>query len=207
MLKRPTLIAACAAVLLLVVSRAGHADSDEARARAFIESVADKAIAALTIKDIPHNERARRFRVLLNDHFAVKTIGRWVLGPHWRRATKEERQEYLSLFEDLLVDTYAERFQRYSGETLSVTNSATRSQNDSIVYTLITRPGGGPIHVDWRVRASGEKQRIVDVIVEGVSMGMTQRSEFSSVIGSRGGGVKGLLDELRKRRKKAREDA
>jgi phospholipid transport system substrate-binding protein len=199
MMNRRTFVAAAFAVAVVMGASGARAD-EAAEARNFIDALADKAIAALTVKDITREERFRRFRVLLNEHFAVKTIGQWVLGRHWRQATKEEKQEYLSLFEDLIVDTYADRFKRYSGEKLAITDAKSKGKKDIVVSTLISRPTGGqPIRVDWRVRHVGKIKRIVDVIVEGVSMGQTQRSEFASVIRANGGGMKGLLDQLRRR--------
>jgi phospholipid transport system substrate-binding protein len=199
MINRRMFVAAGFAAVIVLGAGGVRAD-DAVAARAFIDELADKAIAALTVKDISQEERFRRFRVLLNEHFAVKTIGQWVLGRHWRRASTEERQEYLNLFEDLIVDTYADRFKRYSGDKLDITDAVPRGKKDTIVSTLISRPDGGPpINVDWRVRHVRDIMRIVDVIVEGVSMGQTQRSEFASVIRANGGGVKGLLDQLRKR--------
>ena len=208
MLIRRTFISACMALAVLGTPVRGQADAIAERAHKFIESMSDKAIAALTAKDISRRERARRFRVLLNEHFAVKTIGQWALGRYWRRATKAERAEYLALFEDLIVESYADRFKLYSGETLSITKTVSRGNNDAIVYSLITRPSGGkPIRIDWRVRSAGDIQRVVDVIVEGISMGQTQRSEFASVIRANGGGVEGLLNELRKRKNKRKKES
>ncbi len=208
MLIRRTFIAAGMALAVFGTPVRGQADALAERAHKFVESMADKAVAALTAKDISRRERARRFRVLLKEHFAVKTIGQWALGRYWRRATTAERVEYLALFEDLIVDTYADRFQRYSGETLSIIKTVSRGNNDAIVYSLITRPGGGkPIRVNWRVRSAGDIQRVVDVIVEGISMGQTQRSEFASVIRANGGDVEGLLNELRKKKNKRKKES
>ncbi len=182
-------------------SRAKASDHDKG-AEKFISSMAAKALAALTDLKVSRCERVKRFRVLLNDYFAVKAIGRWVLGRHWRQATKAERKEYLGLFEDLLVATYLDRFTKYSGETLAVSNSVVYGKNDIMVYSQIIRPDGEPpLKVEWRVRARGDGYKIIDVIVAGISMGQTQRSEFASVIRQKGGAIKGLLEELRKRAK------
>ncbi len=176
---------------------------DDRGAEKFISSMAAKALAALTDLKVSRGERAKKFRALLNDYFAVKAIGRWVLGRHWRQATKAERKEYLGLFEDLLVATYLDRFTRYSGETLTVSNSVIYGKKDIMVYSQIRRPNGEPpLKVEWRVRAKGDSYKIVDVIVAGISMGQTQRSEFASVIRQKGGAIKGLLEELRKRIKR-----
>jgi phospholipid transport system substrate-binding protein len=78
----------------------------------------------------------------------------------------------------------------------------TVSDNDSgdtIVYSEISRPAGQPIEVGWRVRKYASSFKVVDVYVEGVSMGQTQRSEFSSVIRNNGGSLTALLDEMRRR--------
>ncbi|MGZ9020574.1 MAG: MlaC/ttg2D family ABC transporter substrate-binding protein, partial [Rhodoplanes sp.] len=104
------------------------------------------------------------------------------------------------LFEKLIVVTYVDRFSRYSGEQLKVTRTVgDKESGDTIVYSEISRPAGEPLHVGWRVRKYGSSFKIVDVSVEGVSMGQTQRSEFSSVIRNNGGSLSALLDEMRRR--------
>lgn len=179
------------------------ADADDigARAGAFVEGLVDKAIASLTVEDISTDERRDRFRALLREHFAIATIGRWVLGRHWRRATEAERSEFLTLFEDLIVAIYADRFTEYSGERLSVTKTLVSDESrDALVFTRLARPEGGQaVTVAWRVREAQGMMRIIDVIVEGVSMSQTHRSEFGSVIRRNGGTVAGLIDELRRR--------
>ncbi len=68
-----------------------------------------------------------------------------------------------------------------------------------MVSSEIERAGAAPVSISWRVREEGGRPQIVDVYVEGVSMGLTQRSDFSSVIRNSGGSVEGLLAEMRKR--------
>ena len=170
-------------------------------AERFIGGLADKAVAALTERDITRDERVSRFRTLLNDHFDVRTIGRWVLGRYWRRATPAEREEYFALFEDLIVFTYVDRFTKYSGEALAVTGAKDVDEMDTLVFSEITRAdaGSAPLRVDWRLRARDDGYLIVDVMVAGISMGQTQRAEFASVIRTNGGTVEALLEKLRAR--------
>jgi phospholipid transport system substrate-binding protein len=167
---------------------------------AFISSLSEQAIQALTQPNIAKDERERRARALLRENFAIPAIGQWVLGRYWRTATPEEREEYLKLFEDLIITTYVDRFSRYAGERLEVVGAKPiEGGSDELVETRIVRAGGSPVQVGWRVRDEGGRWRIVDVFVEGVSMGQTQRSEFASVIQNKGGTVAALLDEMRKR--------
>jgi phospholipid transport system substrate-binding protein len=192
-------------VLLGILALPNHVLSDDTadRASGFIENLAKEAVTALTDPDISREERETRFRKMLNDHFAVTTIGQWVLGRYWNTATLEERKEFLKLFEDLLVVTYLNRFQRYSGETLSVEKTLVDDKSgDAVVFSQINRPDGtAVVNVGWRLRGQADSFKIVDVLVEGVSMGLTQRSEFAAVIRKHGGQVSGLLAEMRERAK------
>lgn len=205
MLRRPYLLFVClvGSLWLAAPGAASAANDDDGRAGKFIESLADKAIAALTEKDVSREEREVRFRELLDEHFAVDTIGRWVLGRYWNDATEAERKEYLALFEDLIVVTYLDRFDTYSGEKLTVAKTVPATGGDLLVSSQIARPTGGePLDVGWRVREADGRFKIVDVIVAGISMGQTQRSEFASVIRRSGGNVEGLLGKLREDLKK-----
>ncbi|MDG4576777.1 MAG: ABC transporter substrate-binding protein [Defluviicoccus sp.] len=197
--------AAVVVVLAVLIAPARAADDDtQAKARAFIEGLADQAVQALTNASVPREEREKRARVLLRENFAVPTIAQWVLGRYWRVATPAEQQEYLNLFEDLIVVTYVDRFTRYSGERLRVTRSVGMGETGDVnVFSDITNPGGSPIDIGWRVRTRDGSMKVVDVSVEGVSMGQTQRSEFASIIQNNGGQVSGLIAEMRRRLQQA----
>ena len=169
----------------------------------FIAGLADKAVAALTDKNTPRPERIRRFREMLHEHFAVETIARWVLGRHWNTASADQRAEYLRLFEDLIVNSYVDRFTEYAGEKLVVVRSLVVEGNDEMVYSTIVRENQPePVEVDWRVRQRGGQFKIVDVMVKGISLGITQRQEFASVLSRNNNDMAAFLSELRERVKK-----
>jgi phospholipid transport system substrate-binding protein len=165
----------------------------------FIDNLSQTAITTLTEKNIPEAERQRRFKVLLNQNFDVPYLGRFSLGRYWRQATTEQQQEYLRLFEGVITNTYANRFAQYNGQTVEVLNN--QAEVDSIlVNTKLVQPDGSePVFIDWRIRADGSSFKIIDVIVEGVSMSITQRSEYGSVIERAGGDIEALLKILRKK--------
>jgi len=185
---------------MAVQPSSSHAEVSEDKAKAFILGLADQAIKALTMPNISQVDRKNRFRILLNENFAIKTIARWVIGRHWKKATESEKAEYLKLFEELLTVTYVNKFSEYAGQNLDVVKSLVSSAKDAVVFSEIVREGTQPVHVDWQVRSSDNITfKIVDVKVEGVSIGQTQKSEFSSVIRQNNGKVEGLLAVLRKR--------
>lgn len=169
-------------------------------AEGFIQKLADDAMNSFR-SETDEETRDKNFRRLLNDGFDVRAIGKWVLGRYWRKAKPEEKEDYLKLFEDFIIVTYSSRFKDYSGNdiTMTVTESLSKNNNDAIVRSKIERPQTGePILVDWRVKGKKDGTlKVVDVLIAGVSMSQTQRSEFSSVIKRSGGKVSGLIEALR----------
>ena len=136
--------------------------------------------------------------------FDVKATSRFVLGRYWRKANEAQREEFVGLFEDLIVATYLRRFSGYDGQTLEV--DAIREENERMtaVASRILRQAGEPIRIDWRLMRRGESWRIVDVVVEGMSMAMSQRSEYAAVIKRDGGKIHGLLAKLREKTARVR---
>ena len=185
---------------LAVVLPAGKAAAvqDQAGAQAFIRQLGDEAIELLRDNTRSSAGTVEGVRSLFRDSFDVPTIGQFVLGRHWRTATEPQRDEYLSLFEDMVVETYARRFNEYDNQSFIVDGSRPEGERDVMVSSRIVAPDGPPVQVMWRVRDRGAGNlQIIDVMVEGVSMAVTQRNEFSSIIQRNGGNIDALLQALR----------
>jgi phospholipid transport system substrate-binding protein len=199
MISRRLFLASAAASGFLVSS--AQAAEPEA-AKSFIRALANDAIQLMASKGTVGPERTQKFRELFKRGFDVETIARFVLGRYWRDATEAEQMEYLALFEDLIVATYAGRFSEYSGETLTVLDARPDEDHVTVVSSQVNRGGGNPpIRLDWRVVDRDGTFKVVDVVVEAVSMSVTQRSEFSSVIQRGGGKVQSLIVALREKTK------
>ncbi len=186
--------------MLAFVSPAVGAGTLEDDAQTFIEKMADRAVDTLTAADIPRPERIQQFRLIFNEHFAVRSIGRWILGRYWKKATAEEKAEYLALFEDLMVATYVDRFANYSNESLRITRTLSNNREIATVSSVILQPNSSnKIKVDWRVGSKEGLFKIVDVVVEGASMSSTMRSDFGSIVRRQGGSIAGLIEALREK--------
>lgn len=163
----------------------------------FLANLTEEAMTLAGTANISDQDRTRRFKEIFQRAFAVQDISQMVLGRHWRAATPEQKQEFQRLFEDLLVVTWSRRFKDYHGEKLTVDATIQGQDQDILIASHIDRPGQDPIHVDWRLRAGADGYHVFDIKVEGVSMVMTYRSEYQSVLS--GGGVETLLGLLRKK--------
>ena len=167
----------------------------------FIQRLSETALMSLTEKNVSRLEREKRVREILRANFDIDTIGRFALGTHWNAATEDQRKEYLDLFEDMIVQTYTTRFEDYSGQKLEVKDATDSGKKDTLVSSQVIQPDGPPLNLEWRVRSKNGQLRVIDVVVEGISMSVTQRSDFSSVIQSNGGDLDALLAMLRERKK------
>ena len=182
--------------LLAPIGLTGTSQAEEAPA-AFLARFSEQAIAVLADKSLSDQARELELRGLFTSGFDVPLIGRYVLGRHWRRASPVERDEFLTLFEDFVVATYARRLGGYSGETLAIGATRSLGEDRADVESLLNRPSGAPIKVVWRLHRRDRDWRIVDITVEGVSMAVAQRSEFASVVARHNGRLNGLLQALR----------
>lgn len=193
--RKYTLVVAAIALLFTALSPSARADAGAAPTD-FVRAFGERAVAVLSDASLDAESRTVALRRLLNENFDVPAIGRFVLGRYWRAASADERSEFAALFEEMIVSTYARQLGNYAGETLSVDALRRSDDKGAVVGSRILRAGGPPIAVDWRLLRRGDGWRIVDVMVEGVSMALTQRAEFAAVIRS-SGGVAGLNERLR----------
>ena len=166
-----------------------------------VQKLGDTALMSLTGKDINRATREKRVREILRNNFDLETIGRFAMGTYWREASDAQKTEYMDLFEDMIVQTYTSRFEDYSGQTLKVGTAVESGSKDVLVSSQVVQKNGPPVNLEWRVRDKDGVLKVIDVVVEGVSMSVTQRSDFSAVIQRGGGSIEALLSSLRERRK------
>jgi phospholipid transport system substrate-binding protein len=151
------------------------------------------SLGAQTLKAVSSNgskeQKQAQIEKIFSSNIDIAWVGRFVMGRYWRQANDQQKALYLKKYERFLVKHYASRFADYTSGTFKVTDTRDDGNGEFTVSMEIDSPerqGAEPILVDYRVRNSGGGFKIFDVIVEGVSMITTQRSEFSSVIGQHG---------------------
>jgi phospholipid transport system substrate-binding protein len=166
-------------------------------AEKFIDKMASKALSFLSNESLSQDKKRIEFEALLNESFDMKTISRFSLGRYWRVSSDQQKKEYQKLFREMVIDVYSARFLEYSGQEFETRGYRPDGTKDTIVNSFVITDKGPDVQVDWRVRFKNGKYQVVDVIVEGVSMSVTQRSDFASVIQRGGGDIKVLLAHLR----------
>lgn len=196
-LRRSVVAGALGAMALLGSMVAGAAPTSE-QAESLVRGVGDEVIEVLADDGLSNDDKLARLIDLLEEPIDIDLVARLILGRHWRTATPEQQAEYLELFRDYALDSIASKLNLYDGQRFDVTSAKVLNERDALVTTLIiSEDGRPPLKVDWRLREIDGTLVAIDVIVENVSMIVTQRSEFSSVVERQG--MDGLLAELRSR--------
>ncbi len=186
------------AALILIggaLAAAGLAAPDPA---AVISNLGNRALEVLG-KNATPAQRVARFHELFREDFDVPGIARFVLGRYWKTATPEQQEEFVKLFEDYIALVYSSQLAAYSGETLKVTGSRPEPEGAVVASEIIRPTGTPPVKVEWHLTDRSGTYKINDVAVDGISMAVTQRSEFASVIQRNGGQVQGLITQLREK--------
>lgn len=199
MLKRRNLLQALP--LLTVASaipwRAVYAAPSPDAAREVIQTVGMEVLKILK-SGASQDDKFHKLVDLLDRWIDLDLVARLILARHWRTAEPAQKEEYLKLFRSYALDSLASKLHIYQGQEFEVTSSKPAGKKDALVKTLILSGDRPPLHVDWRLREGREGGLVaIDVIVESVSLIVTQRSEFGSVVER--SGMDGLLKELRQR--------
>ena len=193
--------------LALVVAGAPVAPALAAgEAAAVVADFGDHMLQMLNDPQVPPAERQKRFGALLGKDFDFATIGRFVLGRYWNTATDQEKHEFAPVFRDYVVQSYSVRFGEFGGASFKVTGERPESQLSTMVSTTVMQKNNpNPAKVDWRVTNVTGSPKITEVMVDGISMSLTHRQEFASLIERSGGGVSGLIAQLKAKTNISRE--
>jgi phospholipid transport system substrate-binding protein len=120
---------------------------------------------------------------------------RLAVGRAWSQASLEQKERLVTEFRNMLVRTYSNAIQAYQGQTLKVLPArGTQDPEDTTVRTQFIRAGGQPLAIEFRMRKTGKGWKVYDIVVEGVSLVMTYRSEFDAVVKQEG--IDGLIKRL-----------
>jgi phospholipid transport system substrate-binding protein len=154
-------------------------------------------VAVLRDERLDRQARLEQLSRIIDEATDLTLVARLVLGRYWREASEAQRKEYVALFRALILKTMADRLDSYGGETYEIVGTQPVDERDTMVSTRIARPGGTPIAVDWRIRNESGRLVLIDIVAEGGSMVVTQRSEVAEIAAR--AGLDGLLEEMRRR--------
>lgn len=170
-------------------------DALTARPRAIMEETAGKVVAILAQRDRPSEERVEAIKEIAYEIFDFQTMSKLVLARNWRKLEPDQRVEFVEEFKRHLSRTYGSRLDRYNQEKVDVYGARVEPRNDVTIKTRILGGEFDRAEVAYRFRNREDQWRIIDVVIEGVSLVSNYRSQFAEVLSS--GTIDDLLARLR----------
>ena len=186
-----------AAAFLFGFTFNANAEVSTERAEDFIKSTTTKGVEDIINANISDVEKDKRFFELLDGALDMEFIGQFVLGRNWRTATQIQRDDFIKVYRDLNIKTWSKRFNEFKGKNFVFKGSTPSSSKGQVfVNTEVPMDQGAPAKVLWRVREKNGDCKIVDIIIEGVSLAQASRSEYTSFIKNNPGGLDALIKDL-----------
>jgi len=185
------------ALSILVPGMARSTTPSNSDAATFISTLVERAAEVLVQEDAKtHGRSPSRLEDLVRESFDMELISRFVVGHFWKGATPRQQSEFRRLFTHYMLVTYASRLAAYRPGSFEVVSANPIGAEDTFVETRVLDGDGHIFQARWRVRGSAGDHKVIDVVIHGVSLLVTKRREFASVI--RRDGLDGLLDALRR---------
>ena len=192
--RRSVIALAMGAVMGLMAPSAMALSQDEARAHV------EKTIAelkSLLSKSGTSASRAPDLRKIMESRANLPLIAKFSAGRAWRDMNDGQQSRFTEAFAHFVSNTYARRFDEYSGDPqIEIGKTVDAGRKGILVETLMSQASGQPIVVEWLVSDRGGRVEIVDMVVEGISMAVTQREEVGAMLDKRGGDVEALIADL-----------
>jgi ABC-type transporter MlaC component len=151
-------------------------------ANSWLKKEIDKIVYAYQNDDLPNENKFLMIEQTINNNFAGSGIAKFVAGKSWNGASKDTKLEYIKLFKRHLALSIASMMQGYSNQDYELTNSSYDEKNKVTLIDMEVFSDTGSIQVTWRVKNSKERFFVIDLLVADISLVVTKRSEFNSML-------------------------
>ena len=174
---------------------------DSTAAENFVKKVTTEGIEEIINANISMAQKDERFAKLFDEYLDLDYIGKFVLGRYWKTATPKQREDFINVYREFNVKTWSKRFDEFKGKSFDFNGtSPSNSEGQIFVNTSVDMGEGAPAKVVWRIK-DNEKMKIVDIVIENVSLAITARNEYTAYIKKAPGGLDDLIEDLRQKAK------
>lgn len=164
----------------LAIGRGARAQSATARASAFVKATGDKLVAVVNGPGSAQQKR-QTLTQIIGSTVDVDGVARFCLGRFWRQASPDQQSRYMAIFRQVLVTNITSKLGEYQGVTFTM-GRTTADGEDAQVATVVNRPNSPPTNVQWVISNPAGDPKIIDVVAEGTSLRLTQRSDYASYL-------------------------
>jgi phospholipid transport system substrate-binding protein len=173
-------------ILIMAILLPGISMAAEQKPTAFVSDMADEVILVLKQDNLSDDNKIDRIEGIADRRFHFPSIARLVAARNWKRMTTAQKKAFSKEFQKHLGVTYGKNISRFDDQTIVITNDREEPRGDWTVKTKIVQPGGDDFFVDYRLRKIKGSWRVIDVVVEHISLVANFRSQVQELFSKRG---------------------
>lgn len=192
--RRTVLAGLAATVALTLVPWPSRAQGVE-QAQALVTTLASE-MTALVNSGSSSSQLYAEFEQILARYADMPAVSASILGPPWRGASAGQQQQFVAAFQTYLSRKYGRQFEEYRSASIEVSGARDAGRAGVLVETTVLRPSQAPIGVDWQISDRSGSAKVVNLIIEGVSMLANERAEVGAILEAQGGDIDGLISAL-----------
>jgi phospholipid transport system substrate-binding protein len=164
----------------------------------FVQSTVNRASQALN-NQFSKKEKIEKLKSIAKETVDIRGIGNYTLGSYRKNISKDQKEQYIILFEQYFLKSFASRLAEYSNPEIKVNSKKVLNENYTMVSSLLVATETRPeVRIDWRIYTKNPNNPLIrDLIIEGLSLARTQKEEFSSIIQSNDGNINTLFESLK----------
>ncbi len=181
-------------VLLLMVSCAVSAE-DLSTPTGRVKDSVNKVLTVLKDKSLDREARWEKIGLVINDSFDFRSMSQSVLATNWKKASPEERQQFVVFFSQYLEDTYRTKIEAYTNQKIEFTGETIRGKKAVVETAIIT--DNTEIPINYKLKNNDGIWFAYDVVIEGISLVSNYRSTFAAIV--KNDGMDGLLTDIQNR--------
>ena len=166
-------------------------------AEAFVENLGSNIIQVVD-EEITVSEKQQKLLELFQNNANTMTIARAALGSKWRTLSAETRLDFANAFTDYLVKKYGKQFDEFRGASLVLERSVDAGKRGVLVNTRLIMPGTSPVSIKWQVWQKTDSFKLIDIIIEDISMLTMEREEIKNRLTVQKGSIQSLINDLQK---------
>ncbi len=167
----------------------------DARARSLVDQVV-KDINRVIASGKSQSAMIADFERIFSRYADVNVIARSTLGADSRRASNAQLRAYSAVFRSYIARKYGKRFREFIGGKIEV-NKVRKVKSWHEVLSTVQLRGSSPFDVRFLVSDRSGKDLFFDMIIEGVSLRLSERTEIGAMLDRRNGNIDALIADLK----------
>ena len=170
--------------------------TDVKEAETFIQKLSNQIIFTIN-SDLTVKEKQKNLLALFQENASVLTISRAALGAKWRTLNDANRKQFTAAFTNYLVKKYGRQFEEFSEAKLVLERGIDVGKRGVLVQTRLIMPATAPVSVKWQVWKKAGTYKLLDIIIEDISMLTMEREEIKNRLVIHGGDIKSMMNDLK----------